>query len=304
MKQKIILDVDTGHDDAAAIILAAGSPEIEIVGIVAVSGNQVREKTLNNTLNVCDHLGIDAPVYSGLDVPLVRERITAGNIHGETGLDGPVFAARKKEAEAGYGVNFIIETVMNNPGEITLVPTGPLTDIAMAIRMEPKVATYAKQIVAMGGSMGEGNVTASAEFNIYADPEAAEIVFASGANVVLMPLDVTYQVQLTQKLYDKYRALSGKAVEMFCASMGNYIESCRRFGYDYPAMHDPCCVAYIIDPSIFEFERRDMHVELRGSHTYGRTVGRLCKKDGILVGVKAQVPRFWELMDRAFQNLG
>ena len=303
-KHKIILDVDTGHDDAVAIVLAAGSPEIEIMGLVAVCGNQIREKTLENTLNVCDHLGVMAPVYAGMDRPILRKRIVAGDIHGESGLDGPVFTARKKQVEKGHGVQFIIDTVMTNPGEITLVPTGPLTDIAMALLLEPAVARNVKQIVAMGGSMGRGNVTPSAEFNIYADAEAASIVFASGAPVVLMPLDVTYQVMLYDTLLAQYHTMRGRAVEMFCASMDCYMASCRRHGYDYPAMHDPCCVAYVIDPSMFTFERREIQVELQGTHTYGRTVaGRLCSDGGMQIGVTCDVPRFWQLLDRAFGNL-
>ncbi|MDY4609369.1 MAG: nucleoside hydrolase [Sphaerochaetaceae bacterium] len=293
-----------GHDDAVALVLAAGSPQIQIEGVVAVAGNQVRRKTLENTLNVCDYLGIDAPVFPGMDRPIVREQVTAGDIHGETGLDGPVFPPRKKQAERGYGVQFIIDTVLANPHEITLVPTGPLTDIAMAIRLEPKVAELVKQIVFMGGSTGEGNVTYSAEFNIYADPEAAQIVCTCGAPLVMMGLDVTLQVMLTDERLDGYRKFQGKAAKMFCASMDNYMASCRRHGHDYPAMHDPCCVAYLIDPGMFVCERRELLIELRGTHTYGRTVaGPYLQDGGVLIAKKTEPEKFWKLMDMAFGRL-
>lgn len=302
--ERIILDVDTGHDDAVALVLAAGSPRIQIEGIIAVAGNQVRSKTLENTLNVCDYLGISAPVFAGLDRPIVRDQVTAGDIHGKTGLDGPVFPPRKKQAESSNGVQFIIDTVLANPHEITLVPTGPLTDIAMAIRLEPKVAELVKQIVFMGGSTGEGNVTYSAEFNIYADPEAAHIVCTSGAPLVMMGLDVTLQVMLTDERLDRYKRFPGKAAKMFCASMDNYMASCRRHGHDYPAMHDPCCVAYLIDPEMFICERRELLIELHGTHTYGRTVvGPYLKEGGVSIATKTEPEKFWKLLDIAFDNL-
>lgn len=302
--ERIILDVDTGHDDAVALVLAAGSPQIKIEGVVAVAGNQIRSKTLENTLNVCDYLGVEAPVYAGMDRPIVREQVTAGDIHGKTGLDGPVFPPRKKQAAAGNGVQFIIDTVMANPHEITLVPTGPLTDIAMAIRLEPKIVDLVKQIVFMGGSTGEGNVTYSAEFNIFADPEAAHIVLSSGAPLVMMGLDVTLQVMLTDAQLDRYKQFPGNAAKMYCASMDNYMASCRKHGHDYPAMHDPCCVAYLIDPSMFECERRELQVELRGELTYGRTVvGPYLNEGGVLIAKKTDPKRFWDLMDIAFNNL-
>ncbi len=303
--ERIILDVDTGHDDAVALVLAAGSPQIHIEGIVATAGNQVLARTLENTLNVCDHIGITAPVYAGSDRPLVRAQVTAGNIHGETGLDGPIFQKRTKEVHPGSGVQFIIDTVMDNPGEITLVPTGPLTDIALAIRMEPRVAQNVKQIVFMGGTTGEGNVTWSAEFNIYADPEAAHIVLTSGAPLVMLGLDVTLQVMLKDDRLKQYEQKKGKAVTIFCQSMDNYMQSCRKHGHDYPAMHDPCCVAYLIDPTMFSGERRKMDVELRGELTYGRTVvAEHVDNGGVLVLKKANVERFWSLLEDAFATLG
>lgn len=304
MAHKIILDVDTGQDDMVAIIMASGLPEIEVLGIVAVAGNQVLEKTLANTLKVCELIGEHAPVFAGMDRPLVREMVVGGDIHGESGLDGPVFPPLRRKAQSLHGVQFIIDAVLANPHEITLVPTGPLTDIAMAFRLEPRLPSLVKQIVLMGGSMGKGNRTPYAEFNIYADPEAAHIVFSSGAPIVMMGLDVTLQVILDGNLLDCYRALGTKTSAMFAASMERYTEACRVHGSDYPAMHDPCCIAYLVDPSIFTCEAHAITIELRDRTTYGKTHASPPEGDRrVLVGVGADVPRFWALLDRSFSNL-
>lgn len=301
MGRKIILDVDTGHDDMIAILMASGLKEIELMGIVAVTGNQVLEKTLTNTLNVCDYIGEKAPVFAGSERPLVRDLVVAGDIHGESGLDGPTFGPRNKEAQEIGGVQFIIETVLANPNEITLVPTGPLTDIALAIALEPKIAPLIKEIVLMGGSLGRGNKTPYAEFNIYADGEAAQIVFKSGVPIVMMGLDVTLQVQLDYARLETYRVLQTKTSKMFSASMDHYMRACQLHGYDYPAMHDPCCIAYLAKPDLFEFEKHNIDVEIYDQQTYGKTIAS--KGDAVLVGKKVDEKRFWKLLDRAFSNL-
>jgi ribosylpyrimidine nucleosidase len=304
MAEKIILDVDTGHDDMVAIVMATGLEEIELMGLVAVAGNQILEKTLANTLKVCQLIGQQAPVYAGMDRPLVRPKVIGGDIHGESGLDGPVFPPLVKQAEALHGVHFIIGTVLANPHEITLVPTGPLTDIAMAIRLEPRLPSLVKRIVLMGGSMGKGNRTAHAEFNIFADPEAAAIVFGSGAPIVMMGLDVTLQVVLDGNRSASYGSLTTQTATMFNASMAHYIEACRRHGSEYPAMHDPCCIAYIADPSIFTTESHDIEIELHDREKYGRTYAGTMHGSGTTqVGVGVDADRFWKLLDRAFSRL-
>ncbi|MFA7225323.1 MAG: nucleoside hydrolase [Sphaerochaetaceae bacterium] len=304
MAEKIILDVDTGHDDMVAIVMASGLEEIDLLGVVAVAGNQVLEKTLHNTLNVCQLIGEKAPVFAGMDRPIIRERVVAGDIHGKSGLDGPTFPPLTKQAERLHGVNFIVDTVMGNPHEVTLVPTGPLSDIAMAIRLEPRLPKVVKQIVLMGGSLGAGNRTPYAEFNIFADGEAASIVFNSGAPIVMMGLDVTLQVLLDRERLDRYSRFSSKTATMFNASMKHYMAACRLHGAEYPAMHDPCCVAYVADPTIFTTEEHSIEVELKDEERYGKTIALPpTPNKPTLVGMGADTSLFWPLLERAFSNL-
>lgn len=191
-KQKIILDCDPGHDDAAAIMLAGNSEAIELLGITVVAGNQTLKNTVRNTLNVVQALKLEVPVYAGCGQPMVRKKqVVAGDIHGATGLDGPVFDVLTKAAEKEHAVTFIVNTLMNSGGDITVVTTGPMTNLAMAMKMEPAIIPKIKQIVLMGGCYQNGNVTPAAEFNIYADGEAAYVCFNSGRPITMIGLDVT-----------------------------------------------------------------------------------------------------------------
>lgn len=303
--KRVILDVDTGLDDAAAIILAAGSKSISLEGLVATAGNVSLDKTLENTLNVCEVVGIEAPVYSGSSRPLKRDRIHAGEFHGASGLDGPVFQPRKRQqGQKGSGIQFIIDTVMAHPHQITLVPVGPLTDIALAMQQEPGIISLVKEIVLMGGSFIGGNVTSDAEFNTYADPEAAQIVFSSKAPLVMFPLDCTTKVTLSPEALARYKTFKGKSAKLFCDCMDTYMEKYRKRGAGYPAMHDPLCIAYLTDPSIFSYERHEVSVELTDEASYGKTLrGKDCKEGGVLVAKMADTTRFWSLFDQALLQL-
>ena len=305
MMQRIILDVDTGLDDAVALILAAGSDTIQIEGVVATSGNMGLERTLENTLNVCEVLGIQAPVFAGEAHPLVRELVHAGDFHGKSGLDGPVFAPRKhQQVQPGRGVQFIIDTICRYPHEIVLVPTGPLTDIALAMQEEPRVAKLVKQIVLMGGSFIGGNVTKEAEFNAYADPEAAQIVLSSGADLVMFPLDCTTKVTLSDVQLERYQTFKGEASHLFCACMETYMANYKRQGKGFPVMHDPLCVAYVINQSRFTLARHAVSVELENVEAYGKTIrGKDCETGGVLVATDADTVFFWNQMDSALRNL-
>ncbi len=306
-KRRIILDVDTGHDDAVAIALAAGLDDaVEIDGLIACAGNQVREKTLENTLNMAEALGIEAPVFAGAPGPLVRKQVAAGNIHGESGFDGPVFPPREKQECKGNGILWALNHVIDNPGKITYVSVGPWTDLATCIKADERFAPSLKEIVLMGGAVDHpGNATPSAEFNVYADPEAASIVMQCGAPITMMGLDVTLQVKLTEEVLERVRNEKDSGYKkIFLASMGFYIESLKRASGDMPAMHDPCCIAYLAEPEIFEFSHRPIVVETKGESTYGKTTGgKEDREQNVKFGIKADPERFWSLFFKAFRNL-
>ena len=304
-KEKIILDCDPGHDDAVAIMLAAINPKIELLGITVVAGNQKLEKTVNNALKVCNHLNLNVPVYSGMSRPMIREQLIADDIHGETGLDGPKFEELKIKAENKHAVNFIIDTLMNSDEKITLVPTGPLTNIGMAIRFEPKIIEKINRIVLMGGSYQLGNMTPAAEFNILADPDAAHIVFSSGVKLVMMGLDLTRQASATKEVVEKIKSLNNKASKLFVDLMEFFAVSQKNvFGWTAPPVHDPTTIAYIIDPECIEVKPMFCEIELWSERSYGRTLcdyfGILKKKPNVDVAVKLDFDRFWNLV---YENL-
>lgn len=304
-KEKIILDCDPGHDDAVAIMLAAINPKIELLGITVVAGNQKLEKTVNNALKVCNHLNLNVPVYSGMSRPMIREQLIADDIHGETGLDGPKFEELKIKAEDKHAVNFIIDTLMNSDEKITLVPTGPLTNIGMAIRFEPRIIEKINRIVLMGGSYQLGNMTPAAEFNILADPDAAHIVFSSGVKVVMMGLDLTRQASATKEVVEKIKSLNNKASKLFVDLMEFFAASQKNvFGWSAPPVHDPTTIAYIIDPECIEVKPMFCEIELWSERSYGRTLcdyfGILKKEPNVDVAVKLDFDRFWNLI---YENL-
>ena len=304
-KEKIILDCDPGHDDAVAIMLAAINPKIELLGITVVAGNQKLEKTVNNALKVCNHLNLDVPVYSGMSRPMIREQLIADDIHGETGLDGPKFEELKIKAEDKHAVNFIIDTLMNSDEKVTLVPTGPLTNIGMAIRFEPRIIEKINRIVLMGGSYQLGNMTPAAEFNIFADPDAAHIVFSSGVKIVMMGLDLTRQASATKEVVEKIKSLNNKASKLFVDLMEFFAASQKNvFGWSAPPVHDPTTIAYIIDPECIEVKPMFCEIELWSERSYGRTLcdyfGILKKEPNVDVAVKLDFDRFWNLI---YENL-
>ncbi len=303
-ERRVILDVDTGHDDAVAIMIAASAPELTLEAITVTAGNQTLDKTLSNTLNLCDALGIEAPVFAGMTKPLMRDLVPAARIHGESGLDGPVFQPRKKIAEKEHAAVALARMVTEAPpNSLTLIAVGPLTNVAMAIRLEPTVATKLRELIIMGGSIGRGNVTPSSEFNIHADPEAAAIVFSSGAPITMVGLDVTTKITLDEARLASLSSIGGPAAEIFSKSMGNYMAACRHYLGEYPAMHDPSCVAYAIEPKLMTLREYHVEVEYSGTFTLGRTVvdtaGVTKKAPNARVGVDADETIFWPLLARA-----
>ena len=277
MKRKIIIDTDPGQDDAVAILLALASPEeLDILGIVAVAGNVSLAQNARNALKVVELAGRkDVAVYAGCERPMRRQLVTAEHVHGETGLDGPDLPAPTQSLEAQFGVDFIIDTLMaHEPGTVTLATLGPLTNIAMALVKKPAIAERVQEIVMMGGGYFEGgNITPAAEFNIYVDPEAADVVMRSGVPIVMAPLDVTHQMQGTKERLARIKAIGNKAGTAVY-EMLSFSERFDLKKYESPGapLHDPCVMAYLIKPELFQ--GRDCHIAIEtGSElTMGMTV--------------------------------
>lgn len=305
--EKIILDCDPGHDDAVAILMAGIHPSIQLLGITTVAGNQTLNKTTINALNVCQYLNIDVPVCSGMSLPMVRKVQTiADDIHGESGLDGPVFDKLTKELDKRHAVNFIIETLKNSSEKITLVVTGPMTNIAMAFRMEPSIIEKVKRVIFMGGSYQLGNVTPAAEFNIFADAEAAYVVFNSGVPLVMMGLDLTRQALCYPSIVERMGKVGGKASKLFVDLMGFFCKTQKQvFGWEGGPLHDPTCIAYIIDESCIETKDMYSEVEIRSEKCYGRTLcdyfGVTKNKPNSKVSIKLDVDKFWNIVEECIK---
>jgi purine nucleosidase len=272
----VIIDCDPGHDDALAILLALGSPdELEVLAITAVAGNVPLALTEKNARKVCELAGrADLPVHAGCARPLVRELVTAEHVHGRTGLDGPELPEPRMSLAGAHAVDAIVEMLRAQaPGTLTLCPTGPLTNIAIALRKAPDVVPRIKEIVLMGGAIGLGNVTPAAEFNIYVDPHAAKVVFEAGVPLVMLGLDVTHQALVTPERLQAIRDLGTPLARI----VGGLLEFYN--GYDQTRggrvgapLHDPCVIAYLLDPRLFGGRACHVAIETQGEHTLGRTV--------------------------------
>jgi purine nucleosidase len=275
-KRKIIIDTDPGQDDAVAILLALASPELDVVGITAVAGNVPLQLTEKNALKICELAGRrDVKVFSGAIRPLVRQLVTAEHVHGKTGLDGPDLPEPTMKLQEQHAVDFIVETLMREePGTITLCPLGPLTNVALALVREPRIAPRIKEIVLMGGGFFEGgNVTPAAEFNIYVDPHAADVVFRSGVPIVVMPLDVTHKALTTARRVEAFRKMGSKVGDATAALL-DFFERFdeEKYGTDGGPLHDPCVIAYLLKPDLFKGRHCNVSVETASDLTMGMTV--------------------------------
>jgi len=274
--RKIIIDTDPGQDDAVAILLALASPdEIDVLGITCVAGNVPLELTARNARMVCELAGRpDMPVFAGCDRPLGRALVTAEHVHGRTGLDGPSLPDPEMRLQDQHAVDFIIDTVCAHPGTVTLVPIGPLTNIAAVIKKAPDVIGNIQEILLMGGAYFQvGNITPTAEFNIFVDPDAAKIVFDAGIPLTVMPLDVTHKALVTRARNDAFRAL-GNHVGVAVAEMTDFFERYDRekYGSDGAPLHDPCTIAYLIRPDLFSGRFVNVEIETQSNLTMGMTV--------------------------------
>ena len=275
--RKIIIDTDPGQDDAVAILLALASPEdVELLGITAVAGNVPLPLTAKNARIVCELAGRpETKVFAGCDAPLRRKLVTAEHVHGKTGLDGPPMDDPTMPLQDQHGVDFIIETLRNEPaGTVTLCPIGPLTNIATAFERAPDIIPRVQEIVLMGGAYFEvGNITPAAEFNIYVDPEAAKIVFGAGVPLVVMPLDVTHKALTTKSRIDAFRAM-GTKVGDHVAAWTDFFErfDMEKYGSEGAPLHDPCTIAYLIKPELFSGRQINVEIETGSELTLGMTV--------------------------------
>lgn len=275
--RKIIIDTDPGQDDAVAMLLALASPEdIDLLGITVVAGNVPLELTQKNARIICELAGFPrTKVHAGCDRPLARDLITAEHVHGKTGLDGPTLEDPKMPLQAQHGVDFIIDTLRSAPaGSVTLCPLGPLTNIASAFNKAPDIVEKVQEIVLMGGAyFAVGNITPTAEFNIYVDPQAADIVFKSGVNIVVMPLDVTHKALVTSARNDAFRAIASP-VGIAVAEMTDFFERFdkQKYGSAGAPLHDPCVIAYLIRPELFSGRHVNVEIETGSELTMGMTV--------------------------------
>ena len=304
----IVLDCDPGHDDALAILLAAASPALELVAITTVAGNQTLEKTTLNARRVCTVAGIGGiPIAAGSDRPLIRSQVVAGDIHGESGLDGPSFAAPSVELDARHAVEVIMDAAAARPGELCLVVVGPLTNVAAALRRDPGLAGRLRRIAIMGGAINIGNTTPAAEFNIYADAEAARVVFESGVPITMVPLETTHRAVADEAVIARIAMLDTPVADLSVELLRFFAKTYERvFGFGAPPVHDPCAVVAIAAPAVLMTRPMHVAIETRGEHTYGRTV---CDVHGVTnqppnadVAVDLDVAAFWDLMIGALRT--
>jgi inosine-uridine nucleoside N-ribohydrolase len=305
---RIILDTDPGHDDAIALLLALASPELEILGITTVSGNQTLEKTTANALKILEFVErTDVPVHAGAPRPLVREQWAAAYVHGESGLDGPDLQDPKTEPRKSHAIDFIAAQVEEHDG-VVLVPVGPLTNIGLLLAKYPEIESRIARVVLMGGAIAEGNVTPAAEFNVWADPEAAHRVFTSGIDVTMVGLDVTHKALLLPEKVDELRR-TGRVGSLVAKLYDFYHERhVRMYGWEGSPVHDALAVAHVIRDDFVETEHRHVQVDIGPEPGRGRTYVDLWKRTGkepnAHVGVDVDGPGFIQFLVQRLASLG
>jgi inosine-uridine nucleoside N-ribohydrolase len=293
----ILLDCDPGHDDAIALLLALASPEVELLGVTTVAGNQTLDKTTANAIRVLEFAGRgDIPVAAGADRPIVRDQYVAAYVHGETGMDGPDLPPPQSEPVGRHAVDFLADTIREAGRPVTLVPTGPLTNVALMLALHPDARP--ERIVLMGGAIAEGNVTPAAEFNIWCDPEAAARVFASGIDVTMVGLDVTHKALFTQEYNNRLEGRVGAMVQQLLAFYNQFHRHVYRF--DGSPIHDAVAVAHVLNPNLVETAERNVEIDVESELCRGRTVVDLWRRTertpNAHVGVDIDSEGFLELL--------
>ena len=271
----IIIDCDPGVDDAIALLLALASTDaLQILGVTAVAGNAPLRLTQKNARRICQLAGRpNVPIYAGCPGPLLQPLVTAAHIHGETGLKGADLPEPTLPLQPQHGVNFLIDTLTQTDQTITLATLGPLTNVAVALIQQPQIVENIEEIVVMGGAITHGNVTPSAEFNIYVDPHAAQVVLGAGAKLTLISLDVTHQALTTPERLTAIRALNTPVSQAAAGMLAYYgVEDAERYGMPGSPLHDPCVIAYLLQPTLFTGREAYVEVDITSPLTLGRTV--------------------------------
>lgn len=311
--KKIILDCDPGHDDAVAIFFALGNPEIDLIGVTTVGGNQSLDKVTYNARAVLEKAhATHIPVHAGCDRPILRSQEVAASIHGESGLDGVELPVPTRPLEDMHAVNYIIKTIMeSDPQTITLVPTGPLTNIALACRLEPRIVERVKEVVLMGGGYHRGNWSAVAEFNIKVDPEAAHIVFNEPWPLTMVGLDLTHQALCTPAVQKRIEEIDTPLAHFVSGLMDSFRKAYQdNQDFQDPPVHDPCTIAYLIDSAVVQTRRCPLDVEIHSELTLGMTVADLrgpepsAKDCHTQVATKLDFDKFWDLVTDAIERIG
>jgi inosine/uridine nucleosidase len=309
MAHPVIIDCDPGHDDALALLLAVGDPRLELLGVTTVAGNQTLDKTTRNAQRILALAGATAiPVAAGCDRPLVGELTVAADIHGVSGLDGPDLDGPVADLVAGHAVELLRRLLEESPEPVTLIATGPLTNVALLLRTHPRIVSRLDRIVFMGGSTERGNTTPYGEFNIVTDPEAADVVLRSALPVTMVGLNVTHQALATPQIIAEFAGL-GTRPGRVCAELMTFFAGAyrRNFGFGDPPVHDPVAVAYVLDPAIVPTVAAPVVVELAGTHTRGATVVDLHGRTGCPadtdVAAGLEVDAFWRLLMTAVRAL-
>jgi inosine-uridine nucleoside N-ribohydrolase len=297
MATKILLDCDPGHDDAIALLLALASPELELLGVTTVAGNQTLEKTTANAIRLLEFVArTEVPVAAGADRPLIREQYVASYVHGETGLDGPDLPPANGPPLDRHAVDFLADQIRGHGGEVTLVPTGPLTNVALLLALHPDARP--ERIVLMGGAIAEGNVTPAAEFNIWADPEAAARVFDSGLDVTMVGLDVTHKALFTPAHTERLAGRVGRMVAELLEFYGHFHKEV--YNFDGSPIHDAVAVAHVIRDDIVKTEHLNTEIDVESELCRGRTVvdvwGRSGREPNSHVGVDIDADAFLDLL--------
>ncbi len=270
-QRKIILDCDPGHDDAVAIMLLGHNKAFNLLGITTVSGNQILSKVTKNADNLDKFLDINAGVYKGADNPLIRKKIICAEIHGESGLDGFEFPKYNYEEKNISAAQFIIDTLKKND-KVTLITTGPLTNVALALLFEPSIKKHIQEIIIMGGSYSDGNITPAAEFNILCDPEAAHIIFSSSLPIKMIGLDVTRRVIVDQKVIDRFKNLDNECGKLFVDLMQVFYDNQKKyFSIEGAPLHDPVTVISLMNSEVVKFKSMNVKIDINHGDSYGRT---------------------------------